>query len=59
MTFLGYLAQWTALVLFNDALFMTGFLLHQGKGKAIPLEVWTRPEDSRRLKLSDFKTIGA
>ena len=30
----------------------------KGKGKAIPLQAWTGPEDSRRLRLSDFKTIG-
>jgi len=28
------------------------------KGKAIPLQAWTRPEFSRRLRLPDFKTIG-
>jgi len=28
------------------------------KGKAIPLQAWTDPEISRRLKLPDFKTIG-
>jgi hypothetical protein len=28
------------------------------KGKAIPLEVWTGSEGSRRFKLPDFKTIG-
>jgi len=28
------------------------------KGKAIPLQAWTGPEDSRRLGLPDFKTIG-
>jgi hypothetical protein len=28
------------------------------KGKAIPFEVWTDPESSRRLRLPDFKTIG-
>jgi hypothetical protein len=26
------------------------------KGKAIPLQAWTGPEDSRRLRLPDFKT---
>jgi hypothetical protein len=31
----------------------------QVKGKAIPLEAWTDPEDSRRLRLPDFKTIFA
>jgi hypothetical protein len=30
----------------------------KGKGKAIPLQVWTGPEDSRRLRLPDFKIIG-
>ena len=29
------------------------------KGKAISLQGWTGPEDSRRLRLPDFKTIGA
>jgi hypothetical protein len=28
------------------------------KGKAIQLQVWTGPEDSRSLRLPDFKTIG-
>jgi len=30
----------------------------KGKGKAIPLQVWTGPEGSRRLRHPDFKTIG-
>jgi len=30
----------------------------QGKGKGIPLQAWTGPEGSRRLRLPDFKTIG-
>jgi hypothetical protein len=30
----------------------------KGKGKAIPLQAWTDPEASRRLKLADFKTVG-
>ena len=28
------------------------------KGKAIPLQAWTGPEGSRRLRLPDFKTFG-
>jgi len=28
------------------------------KGKAIPLQAWTVPEGSRRMRLPDFKTIG-
>ena len=30
----------------------------KGKGKAIPLQAWTGPEGSRRLRLPDFKAIG-
>jgi hypothetical protein len=33
-------------------------LAQEIKGKAIPLQTWTGPEDSRRLRLPDFKTIG-
>jgi len=28
------------------------------KGKAIPLQAWTGPEGSRRLRVLDFKIIG-
>jgi hypothetical protein len=28
-----------------------------GKGKAIPIQAWRGPEDSRRLRLPVFKTI--
>jgi len=28
------------------------------KGKANPLQAWTGPEGSRRLRIPDFKTIG-
>jgi hypothetical protein len=28
------------------------------KAKAIPLEAWKSPEDSRNLRLPDFKTTG-
>jgi len=28
------------------------------KDKAIPLQAWTGPEGSRRLRLPDFKTTG-
>jgi hypothetical protein len=30
----------------------------QVKGKAIPLQTWTGPEGSRKLRFPDFKTIG-
>jgi len=29
----------------------------KGKAKAIPLQVWKDPEGSRKVRLSDFKTI--
>jgi len=29
----------------------------KGKSKVIPLEAWTDPEGSRRLRIPDFKTI--
>ena len=29
-----------------------------GKGKGVPLQAWTGPEGSRRLRLADFKTLG-
>jgi len=32
--------------------------MSKGKGKTVPLEAWTGPEGSRRLRLPDFKTIG-
>jgi hypothetical protein len=31
---------------------------HIGKGKAIPLQAWTGPNGSRRMRLTGFKTIG-
>jgi len=31
----------------------------KGKGKAIPVQVWTGSEGSRRLRLPDFMTAGS
>jgi hypothetical protein len=28
------------------------------EGKANPVQVWTGPEGSRKLRLPDFKTVG-
>jgi hypothetical protein len=33
-------------------------LLGKSKGKATPLQAWTGSEGSRKLRFSDFKTIG-
>jgi hypothetical protein len=35
----------------------TGNNTGKGKVKAIPLQVWTGPEDSRKFRLLDFNTI--
>ena len=32
--------------------------IQKGKSKAVPLQAWTGPEGSRRLRLPDCKTIG-
>ena len=37
---------------------LKGGLKGEVKGKAIPLQAWTCPEGSRRLRLPDFKTVG-
>jgi len=34
-----------------------GYIIYRVKGKAIPLQAWTDPKGSRRLRLPDFKTI--
>jgi len=31
-------------------------MLHIGKGKAVPLQAWSGPEDSRKLRFPDFMT---
>jgi hypothetical protein len=33
-------------------------LMHLVEDKAIPLQPWTGPEGSRRLRLPDFKKVG-
>jgi hypothetical protein len=32
-------------------------LFLKGKSKAVPLQTWSGPKDSRRLRFPDFKTI--
>jgi len=29
----------------------------KGKGKSVPVQTWTGPEGSRRLRLPDFMTV--
>jgi len=38
--------------------YIHAFIKGKGKGKAIPLQAWTGPEGSRRMRFPDFKTIG-
>jgi len=42
---------------FNDKV-TTSLTYNSKNGKAIPLQAWTDPEGSRKLRLPDFKTIG-
>ena len=44
----------------NTLCYVANFVFYksQWKGKAIPLQAWTGPEGSRRLRFPDFKTIG-
>ena len=46
--------KFTLLALYKSVL----TFLNLSKGKVIPLQDWTGPEGSRRLRLTDFKTIG-
>jgi len=31
-------------------------MLHEGKGKAVPLQAWSGPEGSSKLRFPDFMT---
>ena len=35
---------------------LTPDCLYEGKGKAVPLQVWSGPEGSRKLRFPDFMT---
>ena len=45
---------------FTNVQFLVHYIRVKGKGKskAIPLQAWTGPEGSSRLRLPDFKAIG-
>jgi len=49
-------AQYTSI--FNWTISVTGLLVPTSpvKGKAVPLQAWTGPEGSRKLRLPDFVT---
>ena len=50
--------SWYKKLLDNMNLFLSATVKGKGKGKAIPLQAWTGPESSRRLRLPDLKTFG-
>jgi len=39
-----------------DANLKNVYLSRKGKGKAVPLQAWTGPEGSRKLRFPDFMT---
>jgi hypothetical protein len=41
----------------NLYLYITLCFIKQGKGKTIPVQAWTGPEGSRRLRLLEFKKV--
>jgi len=40
----------------KDSLFLTRNMVLRGKGKAVPLQAWSGPEGSRKLRFPDFIT---
>jgi hypothetical protein len=50
------MAKCMAACVFNTVLCL--FSLEKCKGKAVPLEAWSGPEGSRKLRFPDFMTNG-
>jgi len=50
--------EWLGYIKFNLFLHMSPppATMVKGKGKAVPLQAWSGPEGSRKLKFPDFKT---
>jgi hypothetical protein len=51
-------SAWQLITLYNIGNHLLYSYINCIKGKAIPLQAWTGPEGSRRLRFTDFKTIG-
>jgi hypothetical protein len=50
---------WQSFIIMNNVLFVpNSFYIKKQKGEAIPVQCWTGPEGSRRLRLPDFMTVG-
>jgi hypothetical protein len=45
-------------ILISDNSFYSYDKLTTYKGKEIPVEAWTVPESSKRVRLPDYKTMG-
>jgi hypothetical protein len=47
-----------AVTIFDDRLTRTflAYSIPTGKGKAVPLQAWSGPEGSRKLRFPDYKT---
>jgi len=43
-------------MLFDFSLFQEGLQLYKKKGKAVPLQAWSGPEGSKKLRFPDFMT---
>jgi hypothetical protein len=50
--------MWYTCPNYSEIVIVHGLEARTVKSKAIPLQAWTVPEDSRRMRLSYFKTIG-
>jgi len=50
--------RWDNLRFIQDERTQMRLIVMYGKDKAIPLQTWTGPESSRRLRLPDFQTTG-
>jgi len=42
----------------SDSIVEVNIIVYISKKKKIPLQAWTGPEGSKRLRLPDFKTVG-
>ena len=51
---------WTVYIIYTHTYFSLNSIIYSSdkKDKAIPLQAWTGPEGSRRLRLPYFKTVG-
>jgi len=55
---LNFFRKPAELVKFHQYLTSITRTLHEGKGKAVPLQAWSGPEGSRKLRFPDFMTNG-